>query len=69
MAIDVAPADVQIAVGAPMSYWRTVAWRLRRDPATLGAGILLLAIVRPDGRLHPPPAGAHRRARAPARHR
>src|SRR5688500_4365102 len=28
-----------------MGYWRTVAWRLRRDPTTIVAGILLLAIV------------------------
>jgi peptide/nickel transport system permease protein len=30
---------------APMSYWRTVAWRLARDPATLVAGGLLVAIA------------------------
>jgi peptide/nickel transport system permease protein len=29
----------------PMSYWRTVAWRLARDRATLVAGGLLLLIV------------------------
>jgi peptide/nickel transport system permease protein len=45
MAVTVAPADVEIVVGAPMSYWRTVAWRLRRDPTTIVAGALLLAIV------------------------
>ena len=27
------------------SYWRTVAWRLARDPATLVAGALLSLIV------------------------
>jgi peptide/nickel transport system permease protein len=30
---------------APMSYWRTVWWRLRRDPTTVVAGALLLAIA------------------------
>jgi peptide/nickel transport system permease protein len=30
---------------APMSYWRTVAWRLTRDRATLVAGGVLLLIV------------------------
>ena len=34
------PPDV-----APMSYWRTVAWRLARDPATLVAGGVLIVIV------------------------
>lgn len=29
----------------PMSYWRTVAWRLARDRATLAAGGVLLIIV------------------------
>jgi peptide/nickel transport system permease protein len=29
----------------PMSYWQVVAWRLRRDKATLVAGGILLAIV------------------------
>ena len=37
MAVTVAPADARLVAGAPMSYWRTVAWRLRRDPTTIGA--------------------------------
>ena len=39
------PRDLDAVVGAPKSYWRTVAWRLARDPATLVAGGLLLLIV------------------------
>ncbi len=31
--------------GAPMSYWRTVGWRLRHDRTTLAAGAVLLLIV------------------------
>ena len=70
MAISVAPADVPIAVGVPMSYWRTVVWRLRRDPTTLGAGILLLAIVlsavlAPVLASHDPTAGSIRLRLAP----
>jgi peptide/nickel transport system permease protein len=38
-------ADVESVIGAPMSYWRTVAWRLRRDPTTVVAGGLLLIIA------------------------
>jgi peptide/nickel transport system permease protein len=37
-----APAPV---AGAPMSYWRTVGWRLARDRATLAAGGVLALIV------------------------
>ena len=38
--------DLDVAViGPPMGYWRTVWWRLRRDPTTIVAGILLAAIV------------------------
>ena len=36
-----APAAPRVALG----YWRAVAWRLGRDPTTLGAGALLLAII------------------------
>jgi peptide/nickel transport system permease protein len=39
------PGSVDAVAGAPMSYWRTVAWRLARDRATLAAGGLLAAIV------------------------
>jgi peptide/nickel transport system permease protein len=44
MAITLAHPDVE-TVAAPMSYWRTVSWRLRRDPTTIVAGLLLLAIA------------------------
>ena len=39
------PRDVDAVVGAPMSYWRTVGWRLARDPATLVAGGLIVLIA------------------------
>lgn len=39
------PRETAVLAGSPMSYWRTVAWRLSRDPATLAAGTLLLMIV------------------------
>jgi peptide/nickel transport system permease protein len=45
MAVIVAPPETATIAQAPMSYWRTVGWRLRRDPATLAAAVLLLAIV------------------------
>jgi len=46
MAITTAlPRDLDAVAGAPMSYWRTVAWRLARDPATLAAGTVLALIV------------------------
>jgi len=45
MSIIALPAEAVVVVGAPMSYWRTVAWRLSRDGATLGAGLLLLLVV------------------------
>ena len=41
----IASADAETVVGAPMSYWRTVAWRLRQDPTTIVAGMLLLLIA------------------------
>src|SRR5207302_1787014 len=47
LAPPITPADVETVVGAPMSYWRTVAWRLRQDPATIVAGALLLLIAFP----------------------
>jgi peptide/nickel transport system permease protein len=39
------PTEAAVVVGAQMSYWRTVAWRLSRDRATLVAGSLLLLVV------------------------
>jgi len=45
LASPMARADVETVVGAPMSYWYTVAWRLRRDPTTIVAGVLLLLIA------------------------
>src|SRR5438046_224087 len=39
------PRDLDAAGATPISYWRTVAWRLARDPATLVAGALLGLIV------------------------
>lgn len=37
--------DAPAAPRASLGYWRAVAWRLGRDPTTLGAGALLLAII------------------------
>ncbi len=45
MAVIALPHETPAVVGAPMSYWRTVAWRLSRDRATLAAGALLLVIA------------------------
>src|SRR5262245_16794191 len=45
LAPPLAPADVAAVGMAPMSYWRTVAWRLRRDPTTIGAGVPLVLIA------------------------
>ena len=45
MAVIALPHETPTVVGAPMSYWRTVAWRLSRDRATLVAGMLLLLVV------------------------
>src|SRR5262245_64109844 len=58
------------ASGAPMSYWRTVAWRLSRDRATLVAGALLLLIALSAGLApwiapHDPNAGSIRLRLAP----
>jgi peptide/nickel transport system permease protein len=39
------PGELEAPALAPMSYWRTVAWRLGRDPATLAAGGALVAIA------------------------
>jgi len=45
LAPPIARADVETVLGAPMPYWRTVVWRLRRDPTTVVAGVLLLLIA------------------------
>jgi peptide/nickel transport system permease protein len=37
--------DAPAAPRASFGYWRAVAWRLGRDPTTLGAGALLLGII------------------------
>jgi peptide/nickel transport system permease protein len=37
--------DAPAAPRASLGYWRAVAWRLGRDPTTLGAGALLLGII------------------------
>jgi peptide/nickel transport system permease protein len=37
--------DAPAAARASLGYWRAVAWRLGRDPTTLAAGALLLAII------------------------
>jgi peptide/nickel transport system permease protein len=39
------PRELEAPVQAPMSYWRTVAWRLGRDPAPLVAGGVLVVIA------------------------
>jgi peptide/nickel transport system permease protein len=70
LAPSVAMGEVETVVGAPMSYWRTVAWRLRQDPTTIAAGSLLLlialaAILSPLIAPHDPSAGSIRLRLAP----
>ena len=66
MAIAVAGSGVTAAVAhPPMSYWRAVGWRLRRDPTTLAAGgllalIVLAAVLAPILAPHDPNAGSIR---------
>jgi len=65
MSVIALPQELSIVGTAPMSYWRTVAWRLSRDRATLVAGTLLLlialsAVLAPWIAPHDPSAGAIR---------
>ena len=39
------PREVDGVAAAPMSYWRTVGWRLAHDRTTLVAGAVLVLIV------------------------
>ena len=62
--------EVEPVAPAPMSYWRTVAWRLSRDRATLVAGTILLlvvlsAVLAPWIAPHDPNAGSIRLRLAP----
>jgi peptide/nickel transport system permease protein len=45
MAVSVALVEAPAVAVTPMSYWRTVGWRLARDRATLVAGGVLVLIV------------------------
>ena len=56
MSVIALPTETGLVVGAPMSYWRTVAWRLARDPATLVAGVAYVTLGRR------PPGGVRRTA-------
>jgi peptide/nickel transport system permease protein len=65
MSVIALPHEASIVAGAPMSYWRTVAWRLSQDRATLVAGSLLLlialsAVLAPWIAPHDPNAGSIR---------
>jgi len=70
MSVIALPQELSTVAGAPRSYWRTVAWRLSRDRATLTAGTLLLlialsAVLAPWIAPHDPSAGAIRLRLAP----
>jgi peptide/nickel transport system permease protein len=70
MAIAVPLVEASGVAAAPMSYWRTVAWRLARDRATLVAGgvlavIVLSAILAPWIAPYDPAAGSIRLRLAP----
>jgi len=65
MSVLALPQSPSAVAGVPMSYWRTVAWRLSQDRATLVAGTLLLlialsALAAPWIAPHDPSAGAIR---------
>jgi len=70
MSVIALPQELSTVAGAPRSYWRTVAWRLARERATLTAGTLLLlialsAVLAPWIAPHDPSAGAIRLRLAP----
>jgi peptide/nickel transport system permease protein len=70
MSVIALPHDAVTPAAAPMSYWRTVAWRLSRDRATLAAGTVLLlivlsAVLAPWIAPHDPSAGSIRLRLAP----
>jgi peptide/nickel transport system permease protein len=70
MAATVALGEVPVVVAVPMSYWRTVSWRLARDRATLLAGgvlalIVLSALLAPWLAPYDPTAGSIRLRLAP----
>ena len=72
MSVIALPQELSTVAGAPMSYWRTVAWRLSRDRATLVAGALLLvialsAMLAPWIAPYDPSAGSIRLRLAPVR--
>ena len=65
MSVLALPQSPSTVANAPMSYWRTVAWRLSQDRATLVAATLLLlialsALAAPWIAPHDPSAGAIR---------
>jgi peptide/nickel transport system permease protein len=70
MAIAVELVETSVPAMEPMSYWRTVAWRLARDRATLVAGgvlavIVLSAVLAPWIAPYDPAAGSIRLRLAP----
>ena len=70
MAIATALVEAPLVAAAPMPYWRTVAWRLARDQATLVAGgvlavIVLSAVLAPWLAPYDPAAGSIRLRLAP----
>ena len=70
MAVATTLVEAPEAAAAPMSYWRTVAWRLVRDQATLAAGgvlavIVLSAVLAPWLAPYDPAAGSIRLRLAP----
>jgi len=70
MAISATLGEAPVLVAAPMSYWRTVRWRLAHDRATLLAGgvlalIVLSALLAPWLAPYDPSAGSIRLRLAP----